>query len=424
MIIRQEKRIWDTPVYADFPRSEYEDRVRRARRGMEQQKIDLLVLWDPVNIRYFSGFHSLHWSAMSIQPAVYLLPLDQDPVIVVPDFFTGVAEGYTYLNDIRLVFKPHVTKHIREIPVDVAGVVKDLGCARGRVGLESGWQGGMCVPRPINDIDRFRQSLEGVTFVDACEVIWKCRAIKSAGEVDALRKATQAIVRAYGDVVAKFDLGMSERDLGRMLRHAILEYTEDCPPPIATASSRRIPMPDTPSFYDEVTLSLGDRLVFEPLPTYKGYYGSCCRCFQIGPLPDAALRKAEAVDRAQEAAIGAIKPGVPTKHLMDVIAGTLTDAGINPTIEMAGHGVGLNPQEPPMIAEGEEAVIEQGMVMAVEVWVVDWSGLSFKEEFDLSKSTPEVYGNEDLVVVTENGCDRFPSFRKDIRTLPFAGPLA
>ena len=86
-------------------------------------------------------------------------------------------------------------------------------------------------------------------------------------------------------------------------------------------------MPDTPSFYDEVTLSIGDRIVFEPLPTYRGYYGSCCRCFQIGPLPDEALRKAEAVDRAQEAAIGAIKPGVQTKHLMDVIAGTLRDAG-------------------------------------------------------------------------------------------------
>ena len=425
MIIKQEKRIWDTPLYADFPRGEYDERVRRARQYMEQQKIDVLVLWDPVNIRYFSGFQSLHWSAMSIQPAVYLLPLDKDPVIVVPDFFTGVAQGYTYLNDIRLVFKAHMTKTTRELPVDVAGVVRELGGDRQRIGLESGSLGGMCVPRPINDIDRFRQSLEGATFVDACNLIWKCRMIKSAVEVDAIRKATQAIVRAYGDVVAAFELGMGERDTGRMIRHAILAYTEDCAPPIATASSRRIPMPDTPSFYDEVTLSIGDRIVFEPLPTYRGYYGSCCRCFQIGPLPDEALRKAEAVDRAQEAAIGAIKPGVQTKHLMDVIAGTLRDAGINPTIEMAGHGVGLNPHEPPMIAEEEEGVIEENMVMAVEVWVVDWSGLSLKgAEFDLSKTIPEVYGNEDLVVVTKNGCDRLPSFRKDIRTLPFEGPFA
>lgn len=424
MIVKQQQRLWDTPLYADFARSEYDDRVRRARTFMEERRIDLLVLWDPANIRYFSGFHSLHWAAMSIQPAVYLLPLDKDPVIVVPDFFTGVAEGYTYLNDIRLVFKPHVTRNIRELPVDVAAVVEELGCARARIGLESGMLGGMWIPRPLNDIDRFRQCLSGATFVDACDVVWRCRKIKSACEVDALRKATQAVVRAYGDVLANFELGMNERDMGRMIRRAILEYTDDCTPPIATASSRRIPMPDTPSFYDEVTLSAGDRIVFEPLPTYRGYYGSCCRCFQIGPLPDVALRKAEAVDRAQEAAIRAIKPGLPAKHLMDVIAGTLTDAGITPTIEMAGHGVGLNPQEPPMIAEEEDSVLEEGMVLAIEVWVVDWSGSSLHSAAsDLSTIIPEVYGNEDLVVVTANGFDRLPSFRKDIRTLPFTGPI-
>lgn len=422
MVNRQEKRIWDTPLYADFPRGEYENRVRRAREYMEERELDILVLWDPANIRYFSGFHSLHWSAMTIQPAVYLLPLERDPVIVVPDFFSGVAQGYTYLDDIRLLPKPHITENIRQVPVDIADTVKELGCGRGRIGVEAGRLGGMAILRPISDIDRFRAELDAATLVDACDLIWKCRAIKSAAEIEALKEATRAIVYAYGEVVAQFRLGMTERDAGRMLRNAILEKTEDCPPPIATASSRRIPMPDTPSFYDEVTLSVGDRLVFEPLPTYKGYYGSCCRCFQIGPLPDEALRRAEGVNRAQSEAIAAIKPGVQTKHLLEVIDSVLKEEGMGSTIEMAGHGVGLNPQEPPMIAEQEESVFEEGMVIAVEVWFVDWTGLSLKGA-DLSQIIPQVFGNEDYVVVTKDGCDRFPSFRRDIRSLPFEGHL-
>ncbi len=418
MLIQQPQRVWKSPLYADFPRSEYEGRLRRARNYMAEQKIDMLVLWDPVNIRYFTGFQSLHWSAMSIQPAVVLLPLERDPVIVVPDFFSQVAEGYTYIQDIRLLPKPHVTNNIRQIPADVADAVKDLGCGRARIGIEAGWQGGMAIPRPVNDIDAFRSALGGATFVEAADLIWKCRMIKSASEVEALRKACQAVVRAYGELVAQFELGMSERDVGRLIRHAILDFAEDCMPPIATASSRRVVMPDTPSFYDEVTLTVGDRIVFEPLPTYKGYYGSCCRCFQIGPLPDAALRKAEAVDRAQAAAIAAIKPGLQTRAIMDVIAESLRADGIEPTIEMAGHGAGLSPHEPPMISEEEEAVFEEGMVMAVEVWVVDWKG-------DFAKMTsvvPEVFGNEDYVVVTRDGCDQLADFRKDIRTLPYEGP--
>jgi Xaa-Pro aminopeptidase len=282
----------------------------------------------------------------------------------------------------------------------------------------------MCVPRPINDIDRFRSELNGATFLDGCDLIWKCRMIKSASEVEALRKASAAVVRAYGEVVSNFELGMSERDMGSMIRHAILEYTEDCAPPIATASSRKIVMPDTPSFYDEVNLSIGDRLCFEPLPTYKGYYGSCCRLFQIGPIPDEALKKDEAVDKAQAAAIAAIKPGIQAKSVMDVIEEVLRDEGIEPTIEVAGHGVGLNPHEPPMIAEEEESLIEEGMVLAVEVWVVDWSGTSiFEAGIDASNFMPEAYGNEDLVVVTKDGCDAFPSFPKNIRCLPYKGSL-
>ena len=132
MLQTQEKRIWETPLYADFPRSEYEDRARRARAYMAERELDALVMWDPANIRYFSGFHSLHWSSLSISPAVYLLPLEREPIIVVPDFFSGVAQGYTYLEDIRLQPKPHITKNIRQIPVDIADTLKELGFGRGK----------------------------------------------------------------------------------------------------------------------------------------------------------------------------------------------------------------------------------------------------------------------------------------------------
>jgi Xaa-Pro aminopeptidase len=382
---------------------------------MEEAGIDILVLWDPVNIRYFSGFHSLHWSAVSIQSAVYLLSLDGDPVIVVPDFFAGVVEGYTCLTDMRLQPKPHLTEVIRNLPAEIAGVVKELGCGKGRVGLESGRLGCMYIPRPVNDIDRFRSELDGATFVDAAEVIWKCRMIKSASEVEAIRKATQAVVRAYGEVAANFRLGMSERDVARMIRHVILDHTEDCEPLIATASSRKIVMPDTPSFYDEVTISIGDRIAFEPLPTYKGYRGSCARVFQIGPLPEEALRKSEAVDRVQAVAFSAIKPGMTVGALMEIILEACKDHGI-PTSDddMAGHGIGLSLHEPPMLSPGDDTLIEEGMVLAVEIWLVDWSGVSVLQ----GKIVPEVYGNEDLAVVTTSGCDRLPSFRRDIRSLP------
>lgn len=385
---------------------------------MEQARIDLLALWYPTNIRYFTGFQSLHWDSENIQPAVCLIPLDKDPVLFVPDFFYGVAEGYTYLTDIRLQQECHITEVIQRLPVEVADLIKELGYGRGRIGLESGFEGAMYIPRPVNDLDRFRSELADATFVDGAEVIWKCRVIKSAAEIEALKQATQAVVRAYGDFVANFRLGMSERDVARMVRHSILEYTEDCKPIIATASSRKVVMPDTPSFYDEVTISIGDRIAFEPLPAYKGYYGSCGRVFHVGPPPEKALKKAETCDRIQASAIAAIKPGIEAGAVVETILGECKEAGIVYDLEgdiQIGHGVGLSRQEPLMLAKSEKGILEEGMVVAVELWHVDWTGLSVFEE----KTVPEVYGNEDLVVVTKNGCDPLPSFRRDIRYVPW-----
>lgn len=418
MLLKQQARATISPPYADFPRMEYESRVKKAREYMQESGIDLLVLWDPQNIRYFCGYQSLHWTAKSIQAAVFLLPLEQDPAIIVPDFFSGVAEGYTYLDNIWLNVKPHITTNVRQLPTDVAGVVKELGCGQGRIGLEAGWQGGMNIPRPLNDIDRFRDALGEARFIDSADVIWRCRMIKSPSEVDAISKATAGLVAAYGEVVSGFEMGMNERELSLMLHQAILRHTEECPPPMVTATSRPLLMYDVPSFYDSVTLTAGDRVVFEPMPAYKGYWGSCCRVFHIGPMPESCLAKAELVDQAQEAAISAVRPGIPTRELLAIIEDALREGGMECSFEMAGHGVGLTEHEPPMIAEGEEALIEEGMVMAVEVWITDETAIREKPEGVI----PDFYANEDLVVVTRDGCDRLPSFRKDVRTLPYQGP--
>jgi Xaa-Pro aminopeptidase len=394
---------------------------------MAESTVDLLVLWDSANIRYFTGFDSLHWECMSIQPAVCVLPLEDDPVIVVPDFFDGVAAGCTYVKDIRRVANPHSTGNIRQLPVDIATLVKELGGARVRIGLESGWLGGMTIPRPLNDIDSFRGELDEATFVQAGDVIWQCRTIKSATEVDAIRRATEAVVSAYNEVGACFEIGMSERDLGNALCNAIARRTEGegSGSLYLEGSSRLVPMPDTTARFAQVPLAVGDRVIVEPGPTHKGYFGSCGRVFSVGPVSDAVLRKAEIIDAVQEAAIRAVKPGVGVSELYDTIAEALGDEGIEyPSDGMAGHCIGLTAHEPPMIARGEDGVFEEGMVVAIEVWVVDaWNEAmeAARASGDVARTTGDmgIFGSEDLVVVTRDGCDPLPTLPRDRRSLPF-----
>jgi Xaa-Pro aminopeptidase len=421
MLIREQiRKSYPIPPYADFPRDEYERRLKRTHRLMKDEGVDALVLWDKSNIRYYTGFHSIHWQALSIQPAVLILPAGAEPILIVPEFFRGVAEGLTHLADIRGQADPHCTEKIRELPDDVAAAVKDLGHGSGRIGIEAGRLGGMTVPRPINDIERFRDGLPDATWVEAADLIWKCRMIKSPLEVDAISRATSAVVSALGALVASFRLGMTERDVGIVLQEVLVRQAHELDALNVRCTQHRYPMPDTPPFYEGVTISEGDRMVIEPIPMYKGYCGSCCRTFQVGPLSEAAKKSVRIIERSQAAAIEAIRPGARTAEVVGVVEDVFKEEGSPIEIEMIGHGMGLTGHEPPMLTAREETVIEEGMVFAVEIWKYDVSGFAYGDGEQSVKNLGP-FGNEDLVVVTKDGCDRLPAFRKDILSLPHGG---
>jgi len=420
MLIREPKRkSYPEPPYADFPRAEYARRVERTHELMAEAELDALVLWDKSNIRYYTGFHSIHWHALSIQPAVLVIPRGAEPTLIVPEFFRGVAEGLTHLADIRGQADPHCTESIRALPDDVADAVRDLGCADGRIGIEAGYLGGMTVPRPINDIDRFRAGLSEATLVEATDLVWAARMIKSELEVEAIAEATQAVVDALDRLVAEFQMGMTERDVGILLQEVLLRNAEEIDALNVRCAEARYPMPDTPPFYKNVAIEQGDRMVIEPLPMVKGYCGSCCRTFQVGPLGPEAERSVRIIERSQAAAIDAIRPGVSTAELIRVVEEVFKEEGSPIEIEMIGHGMGLTGHEPPMLTAREPNVLEEGMVLAVEIWKYDVAGFAYGDSLQSTKNLGP-FGNEDLVVVTSDGCRRLPAFRKDILSLPHA----
>lgn len=412
------RRFYPTPPHADFSRAEYERRIHTAKSFMERDRIDALVLWDHRNIRYFTGFYSAHWDAMSIQPAVCIIPIDKDPILIVPGFFNGVAEALTYVDDIRGQEDPHFTDQIRRLPIDVAEEVKGLGRPHGRIGIEAGRLGGMTIPRPIDDVQAFLAGLSTCTLVPAAGLIWECRQIKSDGEVEAIATATEAVVEALGVLVADFHLGMTEREVGVLMEKVIMEKAHELGAFNMRCSKTTYPMVDTPPLYEGIPICVGDRMVLEPLPNYKGYRGSCCRVFQVGELSEEARHSVRIVERGQAAAIDAIKAGVKTSDVARAVQEVFKDEGARIEIEMVGHGIGMTGHEPPVLTAREDSELREGMVLAVEVWKYDVSGFEYGDAQQASKNLGP-FGNEDLVVVTRNGCDRLPAFRKDILSLPY-----
>lgn len=399
-----------TPRYADFPLSEYEKRIEKARNLMNEKGVELLVLWDWDNLRYFTGFVCTHWDAKSIQSAVYLLPLEKEPILIVPYLFRPKAEGDTYVKILRAQEHAHSYQQIREFPVEVANTIKDLGYGKKSIGIEAGWLGGMYIPRPLNDIEAFKDELQEAKLVEAAGIIWRCRMIKSEAEIAVIKEACNIAMAAYRKLMDNFELGWTLRDTGNFLEKACIDMKGESFKSVSFSATKNIAMFDHPHYYD-VPIKKGDRICIEFGIRYKGYRGGLARCLQVDPLTEEQKKLDEVVTRAQEGAIGVIKPGIKANDIVKAANRELKNHGYKPTLDMGGHGFGLTPHEPPMLEATNEMKLEDGMTLAVEVWELEVASAG------IGSSDLGVFGNEDLVVVTKEGCEEL-TFRSDIRCVP------
>ncbi|MDD5264714.1 MAG: Xaa-Pro peptidase family protein [Candidatus Bipolaricaulis sp.] len=415
------RTFYRTPTFAEFPKSEYEARVKKAYDLMKAEEIDALLLWDEENIRYFTGFNSTHWRSKSIQPAVAILVQGQAPVLVVPEFFRGVSEATTYVDDIRGQERFDHIPNLRALPREVAAVLSEMSCATKRIGIEDGDVANMYIPRPVRDIDTLRAALPKATFVGAAHIIWACRVIKSDLEVDAIRRAWALTAEAFAEFVERFELGMSEREAGALLYAAIVRRGLTMGGMYFVGDPSRYPMIDSHPSFEGVPMRRGSHVVVECGGVYKGYHGSVGRCLEIGPISDEKLEFIEAVEAGQDGALASLRHGVKAQDVIAAAAAALAKKGFKPT-GFVGHSIGLTGHEPPDLTDTQTMLVQKGMVLAVEVWIYEITGFTrggrLTAEASASRKNLGQFGMEEVVLVTDDGYEMLPAFPREIRMIP------
>jgi Xaa-Pro aminopeptidase len=134
-----------------------------------------------------------------------------------------------------------------------------------------------------------------------------------------------------------------------------------------------------------------------------GYCSDCTRTFATGALSDEAVGVYELVRRAQEEARVAVRAGAGCREVDAVARDVIEAAGHGERFGHGlGHGVGLEIHEGPRLAKTAEGELRAGAAVTVEPGVY----------------LPGAFGVriEDLVVVTDDGCDVLTGFPKDLVT--------
>jgi len=390
----------NSPQFPVVPELEWRARIDKAKKLLKDNGIDALVLFTMNDVRYFFGFETGHWIIPDLQPAIGILLADGDPHLMVADFLSGNAQAFGWNKNIWLLSKTHESSAQRLIPIDLANLLKELGCENKTIAMETGKMGYLVIPRTAEDQDVFKKQLPKATFVDGEELIWECRMVKSPLEIERIRQATKVVNDMHMSVVKGFRPGMSEIDIEKMYRHVEVDAgdfqgMDNMIMAAMGCGLAKDGILDVLALEGISALSNRDALALDLQHRHKGYWSDIGRIIQAGEVTDRDRRNYAAIEAGMQAAASVLKAGVKAKDVFNAAMQSLIEANVMPAVEMVGHGIGLDIHEPPSLDGQNEMELKEGMTLAVEIWMFD--------ENWRSKGGGGIYGYEDIFVVGRDG---------------------
>ncbi|OFJ55443.1 M24 family metallopeptidase [Mycolicibacterium grossiae] len=241
----------------------------------------------------------------------------------------------------------------------------------------------------------------------ATDVLRRLRMVKDAAEIDALRKAGAAIDRVHARVPEFLVPGRTEADVAADIAEAIVAEGHSEVAFIIVGSGPNGADPHHEC--SDRTLRAGDVVVVDIGGPYApGYNSDSTRTYSIGePAPDVARRYA-VLQRAQQAAVAAVRPGVTAEQVDAAARDVLAAEGLAEAfVHRTGHGIGLSVHEEPYIVAGNDLPLEEGMAFSVE------PGIYFAGDWGARI--------EDIVVVTADGALSVNNQPHDLVVVPAAG---
>jgi Xaa-Pro aminopeptidase len=342
------------------------ERIERLRGLVDEP----FLVTTPANVRYLTGLSSSN-AAVLVEPERVRLFTD-----------------FRYAERARAVAAVEFVETTRALATSLAELLPD------RVAFEAAH---------VTYADWEKLSRGGRELVARTGVVEGLRAVKDAGELDAIRRAAAIADRVYDALATERFVGRTERDLAWRVEQLFHEEGADglsFPVIVATGPNGAQPH----AVPGDRTVEPGHTVVVDAGALVDGYASDCTRTFAAGPLPQRLEDAYETCLRAQLTGLELVRAGASGREA-DARAREVVDATqFRGTFRHGlGHGVGLDVHESPSLRQEEDWTLEPGNVVTVE------PGIYLEGEGGIRI--------EDLVVVTDDGCEVLSSSTKDLVTV-------
>jgi Xaa-Pro aminopeptidase len=208
------------------------------------------------------------------------------------------------------------------------------------------------------------------------------RLIKLPVEVEAIRHACRVADTIQASVKAFAEPGQTEAQLAGLALSEAYRVEGHRVPAILTLNAGEGSAQRTASPGARV-IEAGDIILTDTSPWCDGAWSDTANSIVVGEPTREHRRLFDDLRRTLEQAIAACRPGVRAGDVDTLVRGLLSEYGEEAYQHHTGHGVGAFWYEPPWIIPGSDAVIEEGMVLAVEpaVYRPGWGGMRLEHVF-------------------------------------------
>lgn len=389
----------------------------RAAAVLAEQDWEGLVATTAENVRYLSGFRSFTQPLLRTTQVYAVARRDRldAPLVVAPlaevdmaaqfpprgdlipygRFFIEAGAGAADGADRALVRWACETPPLATALDALVAALRRLDLLDAPVGVdEGGLAHGGWDALAARAPDRFRMA-------PAADTFRRIRAVKTAGEVAALGRATRALLDAVEATLGACTDGMTEREAALVFEQAVLAVGAR---PLFTVLAFGPHTAYPNAVPGDRPLRRGDLIRFDVGAAVDGYCADIARTASFGE-PAATVRAAyRAILAGQDAAVAACRPGATAAAVFAAAVGATQRAGLpHYRRHHVGHGIGLEVYEPPLLADGVETPLEAGMVFEVETpyYEVGLGGLQVEDTVVVTASGPRLLcpADRDLRVV-------------------------
>jgi Xaa-Pro aminopeptidase len=354
------------------------DRAEHLVALLPEAQVDLMLVSELINVRYLTGYTGSNGLAL------------------VGDGTRAFITDFRYVEQAAEEVEPSFDR--RQAPLELIDVIEEvLPAGPLRLGYEEE-QVSVRAHRKLRETLPDRVELVGVE-----GLVERLRAVKEPHEVARIREATKLADAALNELIADGVVGRTERELAFSLSEKMFRLGARRPSfDTIVAAGPHAALPHaTPR---DVAVAEGQLLLIDWGAELDGYCSDCTRTLAAGEPGDTEREIYALVLEGQLAGVRAVREGAEGRAVDAVAREVIAAGGYGEQFGHGlGHGVGLAVHERPRLSKRSEATLASGNVVTVE------PGVYLPGRFGVRI--------EDLVVVTEDGCEILTSVSKELTTV-------